>query len=190
MPNIFNVDGFKAAIGNGGARPNQFEVLMYPGPAVGNFGVLPASYLCTAASLPGQQLGAAIVHYRGREVKFAGDRVFSPWQATFLNDTAFSARSVVERWMNVMEERTIKVGATSPALYYGVLEVWQLNRNGARMRGYQLTDCMPVDISDVGLAYNANDTISSFSVTWQYQQFFILPNSDAPADVVFATPAA
>jgi hypothetical protein len=189
MPNIFDVNGFKAAIGNGGARPNQFEVLMYPNAAIGGPALVPATYMCTAASLPGTVLNAAIVHYRGREVKFAGDRVFSPWQATFLNDTNFSARGIVERWMNVMEERTIKVGATTPLFYYGMIEVWQLNRNGARMRGYQLTDCFPVDISDVGLAYNANDTISSFSVTWQYQQFFILPGVDAPENVVFATPA-
>lgn len=189
MPNIFNVERFKAAIENGGARPNQFMVIMEPPAlALGTVGLPDTPFLCSAASLPGQTLGAAVVQYRGREVKFAGDRVFAPWTTTFLNDTAFKARQACERWMNIMEDRALKLGATTPALYYGVLTVWQLNRNGATIRGYRFTDVMPVDISEVSLDYQLNDQVSTFTCTWAYQQFDIITGSDAPANVPVPTP--
>lgn len=190
MPNIFSVEGFKTAIGNGGARPNQFRVFITaaPVPLIPELG-----YLCSAASLPGQVMNPAIVQYRGREVKFAGDRVFAPWQTTFINDTAMLARGTVESWMQVMESRQLKIGATTPAAYYGVLQVDQLNRNGAIMRSYQFTDVFPIDISEVSLDYGANDQVSTFSVTWQYQQYFIIPPGvqggvDEPANVPVIAP--
>lgn len=185
MPNIFDVEAFKAAIGNGGARPNQFRVFITAAPVPVD---IAASYLCSATSLPGQTMGAAIAMYRGREVKFAGDRTFAPWTTTFMNDTSMRSRALVEQWMQVMESRLTKVGATTPINYYGALQVDQLNKNGAIIRSYAFTDVFPIDISEVALDYGANDQISTFSVTWQYQQFFIVPpvgpSVDAPADIV------
>jgi hypothetical protein len=180
MP-IFSVDQFKAAIGNGGARPNQFMVEMFPPGAAVPIGLPSIPYLTSAASLPGQQIGAAVVQYRGREVKFAGDRVFQPWTTTFLNDTSLTARTICENWMQIMENRVAKVGITTPALYYGTLQVSQLNRNGAVMRIYRFTDVLPIDISEVGLDFGANDQVSTFTCTWAYQQFDILPVPGAPA---------
>lgn len=172
MPAPFSVPGFIGAIRNGGARPNQFLVRIADvGTGVANDPS--AEYLCSAASLPGQILNPAIVQYRGREVKFAGDRVFAPWTTTFLNDTAMTARRICEEWMNVMESRSLKGGWTTPALYYGELQVEQLDRNGGIIRSYRFTDAFPIDISEVTLDYGANDQVSTFTCTWAFQQFFI-----------------
>lgn len=175
MSNTFNVGRFKAAIGNGGARPNQFMVTLFPPLASVPAGALDIPFLCSAASLPGAVIGAAIVQYRGREVKFAGDRVFAPWTSTFLNDTSFKARTICENWMSLMESRATKVGETVPDGYYGTISVSQLNRNGSIIRTYLFTDVMPIDISDVTLDFGANDQVSTFTCTWQYQQFSIVP---------------
>lgn len=175
MPAPFDVQAFKAALGAGGARPNQFMVNI----TRNGGGMLPpiASYLVTAASLPGQVLNPAVVMYRGREVKMAGDRVFAPWTTTFLNDTAMIARDYVETWMNDMESREFKVGQIVPDAYYGVINATQLDRNGGEIRTYTFTDVMPIDISEVQLDYGANDQVSTFTVTWVYQQFAILPGA-------------
>lgn len=188
MPNVFSVGRFKTAIGNGGARPNQFMVALFPPLLSVPVGVQNVPFLCSAASLPGQVIGAAVVQYRGREVKFAGDRVFAPWTTTFLNDTGLTARNICENWMSLMESRATKVGATNPGDYYGTITVSQLNRNGSIMKTYLFTDVMPVDVSDVALDFGANDQVSTFTCTWQYQQFSIvppvIPAIDAPVNTV------
>ena len=102
----FNVERFKSALTNGGARPNQFAVqLSFPTYVTGAaLAVARAPFLVSVAELPGQTVNPAIVQYRGREVKFVGDRVYAPWTITVLNDAEMSIRTAMEQWMNGMED--------------------------------------------------------------------------------------
>ena len=85
MATTFNVDNFKSAIADGGARPNQFMFqLSFPTYVNGAEAVSKSPFLVSVAELPGQTVNPAIVQYRGREVKFAGDRVYSPYTITLL----------------------------------------------------------------------------------------------------------
>lgn len=171
MSQIFDVDAFKSALTRGGARPNQFQVII--GGAAGISFDQTQPLLVSVAELPGQTVNPAIVQYRGREVKFAGDRVFAPWTITVLNDSDFSVRSRIEEWMNAMDDREFKVGELEPAAYQSDITVQQLDRNGAVLRTYILRSAFPVDLSPVALDFGANDQISTFTCTWQYQHFDI-----------------
>ena len=169
----FNVERFKSALTNGGARPNQFMVqLSYPtyvgGAAIA---VARSPFLVTVAELPGQTVNPAVVQYRGREVKFAGDRVFAPWTINVLNDAEMSIRTAMEQWMNGMEDNAAKVGRLQPSEYQRDLDVFQLDRNGNILKSYKLVNSFPVEVSPVALDFGANDQISQFSVTFQYQHF-------------------
>lgn len=170
---VFNVENFRTALGAGGSRPNQFQVILTApsgAPLPGGF-ARDSSFLVTAASLPGQTIGTAITFYRGREVKMAGDRVFAPWTTTIINDTAMITRTAIENWINSMEDLQNKNGVILPRSYYGDLTVQQLDRNGGVSKVYKFLGAFPTDISEVGLSYDANDQISSFTCTWQYQDF-------------------
>lgn len=169
----FNVERFKSALTNGGARPNQFAVqLSFPTYVGGaNIAVARAPFLVNIAELPGQTVNPAIVQYRGREVKFVGDRIFAPWTITVLNDAEMSIRTAVEQWMNGMEDTADKFGRLQPSEYQRNLDVFQLDRNGNILKSYQLVNAFPVDLSPVGLDFGANDQISQFTVTFQYQHF-------------------
>jgi len=173
MSTAFNAEQFKAALVNGGARPNQFAVqLSFPTYVAGAANaVRRAPFLVTIAELPGQTVNPAIVQYRGREVKFAGDRVFAPWTITVLNDADMSIRTSIEQWMNGMDDLVFKVGRLNPIEYQKPVDIFQLDRNGNILKSYQLQNAFPIDLSPVGLDFGVNDTISSFTVTWQYQQF-------------------
>ena len=172
---VFNVERFKSALVNGGARPNQFAVQIafpaYVSQATRVAGESP--FLVNIAELPGQVVNPAIVLYRGREVKFAGDRIYAPWTTTILNDTAFTLRNGIEQWMAGMEDLQTKVGRLQPAAYQRNIEVYQLDRNGNTLKQYTLLDVFPVDLSPIGLDFGANDQISSFTCTWQYQSFTV-----------------
>ena len=171
----FNVDTFKSSLTNGGLRPNQFQVqLAFPTYVEGKAtAVTRSTFLVSVAELPGQTVNPAIVQYRGREVKFAGDRTFAPYTMTVLNDTEMSIRSAMESWMSGMEDLRGKFGVIAPTEYTADVNISQLDRNGDTMRTYSLRDAFPVDLSPIALDFGANDQISTFQVTLQYQYFNI-----------------
>lgn len=177
----FDVSQFRAQLKNGGARVNQFKVeLNFPtGVAGGTNAQRASTFLVNVAELPGQTINPAIVLYRGREVKFAGDRLYGPWTTTVLNDTQFTVRTAIERWMNLMDDLQDKTGETSPSAYLADLTVTQLDRNGEELKKYFVRDAFPVDLSPVGLDFGGNDQISQFTCTWQYQDLVIAGNAGA-----------
>jgi hypothetical protein len=173
MSTVFNVERFKSALTNGGVRPNQFAVqISFPTyVAEAAQAVASSPFLINIAELPGQVVNPAVVLYRGREVKFAGDRIYAPWATTILNDSNFSLRNGIEQWMQGMEEYQTKIGRLNPAAYQRNIDVFQLDRNGNILKSYTLLDAFPVDLSPVALDFGANDQISTFTCTWQYQSF-------------------
>lgn len=184
----FNVERFKSALTNGGARPNQFAVqLSFPSYVAGGaLAVARAPFLVSVAELPGQTVNPAIVQYRGREVKFVGDRVYAPWTITVLNDSEMTIRTAIEQWMNGMEDYAAKFGRLQPSEYQRDADVFQLDRNGNTLKSYKLVNAFPVDLSPVGLDFGANDQISTFTVTFQYQHF-IPSNNPSAGTVNFGT---
>ena len=98
MPNI---NDFKSKLKGGGARANQFRVVMpFPGFASLGGETENMSFLCHSTSLPGMTIGEVPIPFRGRELYVAGDRTFATWATTILNDNDFSIRKAYERWMN------------------------------------------------------------------------------------------
>jgi len=174
----FNVERFKSALTNGGARPNQFAVQMsFPTYVAGaQLAVARAPFLISVAELPGQTVNPAIVQYRGREVKFVGDRIYAPFTMTVLNDAEMSIRTGLEQWMGGMEDYAGKFGRLQPSEYQRDMQVFQLDRNGNALKSYNIANAFPVDLSPVGLDFGANDQISSFTVTFQYQHFTVSNN--------------
>ena len=169
-----DISQFKNKLGAGGARPNQFLVTLTFPAAVGA-GSSDDSLLVTSAALPASNVNPTIVQYRGREVKFAGERTFDPWTITIMNDTGMKMRRIFEAWSNLMNNRVDNGGALAPATYMCDLEVAQLDRNDATIRKYNIYNAFPITVSEVALAYSANDVISEFNVTFQYSHFDVDP---------------
>lgn len=173
MSTVFNVERFKSALTNGGLRPNQFAVqLSFPTyVASAATAVARAPFLVNIAEMPGSTVNPATVLYRGREVLFAGDRIFAPWTITVLNDAQMSVRNAIEQWMIGMEDLQTKTGRLNPAEYQRNLDIFQLDRNGNILKSYVLRDAFPIDLAPVALDFGANDQISTFTCTWRYQSF-------------------
>lgn len=173
MSTVFNVERFKSALTNGGLRPNQFAVQLSFPTYVGESAtaVARAPFLVNVAEMPGSIVNPASVLYRGREVVFAGDRIYAPWTITVLNDSQMSVRNSIEAWMVGMEDLQSKTGRLNPAEYQRNIDIFQLDRNGNILKSYLLLDAFPIDLAPVALDFAANDQVSTFNVTWRYQSF-------------------
>jgi len=170
---IFNVDQFKAAMIGGGARANQFFVtLAFPSYVTfGGAATAQAAFLVNAAALPGSIVQPTIVPYRGREVKFAGERVFQPWTISIMNDVSFNIRNSLEKWMAGMNDLQNNNGRTNPRDYQVNISVTQLDRNNNPLKIYTLASAFPVDLGDISVNYGDNDTIETYTCTFQYQHY-------------------
>jgi hypothetical protein len=153
-----DISQFKGLLGAGGARPNQFRVLLtFPQLIGANIGE--ASLLVTGAALPASNVNPTLLQYRGREVKLAGERVFDPWTITIVNDTEFKLRRPFERWMNLMNNLVTNRGETRPSSYQTEITVTHLDRNDVPLQTYVLADAFPINMSEIALQYGQNDVV-------------------------------
>ena len=168
---ILQVDAFRGKMTGGGARANLFEVnVNYPGAAGGDTEL--TNFMCRAAQLPGVTMNPVEVPFRGRLVKFPGDRTFEDWTMTVYNDTNFGVRDAFESWMNSMNTHLTNVGLNIDNAGYGTyladIEVNQLNESGSTVKRYKLRNAFPTIVSPIELSYDQTTAIEEFQVTLTY----------------------
>ena len=179
--NSFDISAFRSKLKDGGARPNQFQVVIRYPDFIGQAAQEVGRFLITTAELPGQTMGVTPVYYRGRLVKLAGDKEFAPFSCSIINDNDFTVRNSLEKWMGYMEDAVTKGGVVQPALYQSSIDIFQLDRNGNTLREYRIQGAFPVEIGPVQLDFGSNDQISTFGATFQYQTFTIISNAATQA---------
>ena len=167
-----NINDFKATLKGGGARANQFSITMpFPGFAAIGGETRVMSYLCKATNLPGMTLGEVELPFRGRKLYIAGDRTFENWTTTVFNDTDFLIRNAMERWMNAINSTSDNSGLENPADYQVDAFVDQLDRAGQVIKSYTFRGLRPVTIGNIDLAYDSDNAVEEFEVTYRYQYF-------------------
>ena len=165
---VLGVDDFKSKLRGGGARPNLFKAsLNFPAYAGGDVEL--SSFLCKTAALPVSEMALVTVPIRGRQLKIAGDRTFANWTVTIINDTDFSVRDAMERWMNGINAHAANTGLSNPVDYEADLSVDQLDRNGDVLKTYNFRGCFPTNVSEIASSYETNDTVEEFTVEFAIQ---------------------
>ncbi len=175
------ISNFKTAMSGGGARPNLFEVEITTLPGTIAWDAADFKFLCKAAQLPGQTIGAIEVPFRGRTFKVAGDRSIDPWTVTIINDEDFKYRNAFEAWSELIAKLDTNIGATLPDAYMRNAKVYQLGR-GSRasstdntgtenvvLKEYEFIDIFPTSISPIDLSYDSSGAIEEFTVEFQVQ---------------------
>ena len=183
----FSISAFRTAL-KSGSRPNLFRInVSLPSGITDstNNSVNVGGYttLVRSAALPSATIGTIELPMgAGRRLKLGGDRVFSEWTSTVLNDENYLLRSSLEAWQNQMVYTnfaiTDSVGnrsadVSTDASLYGAVEIFQLNESGISVPygSYRLVNCWPSDISAIDLSYDTTDAIEDFTVTWTYDYY-------------------
>lgn len=164
----FNINEIRSQLIGGGARPTLFQVQITN--PVNGAGDLKVPFMCKAAALPTSNLGTIEVPYFGRKIKVAGDRTFDEWTVTIINDEDFLIRNAMEEWMNSinLHQQNTRLGSSSPSEYKSQASVQQYGKDGQILRTYNFNGIFPTNVSEIAMAWDTNDTIEEFTVTFQY----------------------
>ena len=172
---------FKSKLLGGGARPNLFEVEIATLPGGIAWNAVDFKFMCKAAQLPGQTIGAIEVPFRGRTFKVAGDRSIDPWTVTIINDEDFKYRNAFEDWTQLIAKLDTNIGATLPDAYMKNARVYQLGRGSTAsskdntgssnvvLKQYDFIDIFPTSVSPIDLSYDSSGAIEEFTVEFQVQ---------------------
>lgn len=168
----FAIDQFRANLQFGGARPNQFDITL-PTPGVpAGINSADFAFKCRSASIPPEDVGVIVVPYFGRQLKLAGDRTFPEWTVTIFNDEDFGVRDAFETWSNSVNGHVdnLRNPAGIPITgYMADATVNQYGKAGNVIATYVMVGCWPSNVSAIDLAWDNNDRIEEFQVTFQYQ---------------------
>ena len=180
------IAAFKNAF-DGGTRPNRFVVTGIIGQGVGSNAVSDVPpMLVKAASMPIQTLGILQVPFRGRIAKLPGDRAYSEWTFTLLDEAKPGAgtsnqqgdggiRRKFEQWHEAFNlhrenaalnyDETILNGTNEK--YYTTWTVNQLGMDGQEIkdRAVRLRYCWPTEVGAIDLSYESADTLTGYSIT-------------------------
>ena len=179
------ITDFRDRLIGGGARPNQFEVVIDLPPQLTKNKVRDENmrFLIKAAEIPAANIGNIPVPFRGRVLPVAGDRTFDPWTVTIINDASFDIRRAMEEWSNLINDLQFDIGDINPFDYQTSAQVYQLSRQsqgsgGAStgrsgeiiqtLRTYNFEGIYPNSVSSIPLDYGATDQIEEFQVTFNY----------------------
>lgn len=160
-----NINQFKANLVGAGPRNNRFEIFI---PRTGN----KIQFLCKSASLPGQVIEQIDVKYRGVAVKIAGDRTFEDWTVGIYNDTEFSARTAVEKWMQeIVPMASSTVSSTGFDYMVDKATVSQLGRDDSVLATYEFFNMWPKSIGAIELDSEGGDALTTTEVVFAYSHF-------------------
>jgi hypothetical protein len=170
----FNVAEFRANMVGDGARPNLFSVTLTFPTTVTNAGTSgqKTTFMAKAAQLPGSTVNSINVPYFGRELKFAGNRTFTDWTLTIINDEDFVIRNSLEAWMNLINSHAGNVRAgnsATPLSYSQDAIVTQYGKTNNILKKYKFVGLFPVDVSPIDLNWGSNDEIEEYTSTFAFQ---------------------
>ena len=170
----FNVSQFRSNLLFDGARPNLFEVnLGFPSVVTdGTTSGQKALFMAKAAQLPGSSIGTVPMYYFGRELKMAGNRTFTDWTVTIVNDEDFAIRNSLEVWLGKINSHAGNIRAATtntPLGYTADSSVVQYGKDGSILKQINMVGMFPIDISPIDLGWDQNDTIEEYQVTFAYQ---------------------
>jgi len=167
----FSINQFKSQLVGGGARPSLFQVqISNPVLGVADFKV---PFMVKAAALPASNVGTYPVPYFGRQIKYAGDRTFEPWTVTIINDEDFAIRNAMEAWSNSINSHVSNTRSL-PQDYKSDAIITQYGKDGSTLRIYNFEGVFPINISEIGMAWEATDQIQEFTVTFDYDLWTIV----------------
>jgi hypothetical protein len=169
----FNISAFKSnGLVYGGTRPSLFNVFLNVPAGIGidNVSVDKFRFVCRTAELPDSSISSIDIPYFGRKIKVAGERQFTDWSVTVMNDEDFAVRSLFEAWSNALNRlvSNVRDPSLSAEQYKQDLEVIQYSKDGSEIRSYMIIGAFPTQIGAIALDWDSANQVETFTVNFSY----------------------
>lgn len=166
----FNINEFKSrGLTKGGVRPSLFQVQINPNIGEDAVALDKFVFTCRASEVPAATIESVNVPYFGRQIKLAGDRSFTDWSVTVMNDEDYVVRNMFEDWSNKINQLVGNVKLLPANTYkFSDALVTQFSKDGAAIRAYNFVGIFPVSISSMALDWDNTNAIQTFDVTFAY----------------------
>lgn len=152
---------------DGGARPNRYRVTLDGNPGAAGKSPEQFQFLCRSSSIPASTVAPCVVAYMGRDVKVPGDRTFDDWTVTVYNTKDMSIRKYFETWSsNILTNFHNTAPLEEENWWMGQALVEQLDRGERVTNTYKVKGIFPTSVGDITLAYDNNNTVEEFAVTF------------------------
>lgn len=155
MPNLNSITNFKTGF-NGGTRANRFRVYpTWPASITTKPDQDDASFKMVSASLPATQINTIVVPYRGRQITYAGDRMYSTWAVGIYDDG--NTRNIwkgLHQWAENMDGHYTHEVLNKDFSYKTLQTTWrieQLDPNGGVLKTIYLEKCWPSVVGEINL---------------------------------------
>lgn len=175
MASGFNISTFKSrGLQFGGARPALFEVYLTIPQGVGATAGSDDKFRfsCRGAQIPASTVASVDVGYFGRKIKVSGDRTFTDWSVSVLNDEDFLVRSMFEKWSNALNRLEANIRDPNFAFnensYKSTMTVIQYSKDGSALRAYEIIGAFPTAVDGIDLNWDSTNQIETFNVTFAY----------------------
>ena len=169
----FNISAFKSnGLVYGGTRPSLFNVFLNVPAGIGidNVSIDKFRFVCRTAELPDSTISSIDIPYFGRKIKVAGERQFTDWSVTVMNDEDFAVRSLFEAWSNALNRlvSNVRDPSLSAEQYKQDLEVIQYSKDGSELRSYMIIGAFPTQIGAIALDWDSANQVETFTVNFSY----------------------
>lgn len=163
-----NIDTFKSHV-TGIQRATLFEVIVTAPTILGSFSQEEFRFTCKSASVPSSTLGVIEVPYMGRKVKFNGDRSYAEWNTTVIVNNEWSTYKNIYNWHTKMNGPQSNVAATGNMNNLkGTAIIRMYSVTGVSNFSMTLNGFWPMDMQQIDVAWDQNDSTTDLNVTWQY----------------------
>lgn len=161
--NRFRINAVGLPAENGGV-PDEGNITI----SGGHFGTL----YVQSTTTPDHTISAVNIPFRGRQIPFVGDRSFTNWSFTVIDDDQHDFRNTFEKWFNLMQDEE---SITRSNTLSDLMQDWQVElldeQTDDAVRTYTLMHCFPVSIGTQELNVGGASDPSQFTVEIAYNYF-------------------
>tara|TARA_R100001509_G_scaffold148320_1_gene106072 strand:- start:36737 stop:37264 length:528 start_codon:yes stop_codon:yes gene_type:complete len=156
----------------GGNRAHRYRVSGEIGPTDPSRGL--NKFFVRAVSLPPSQINEIRIPYRGRILKWPGDRVYQPWTIRILDENGNDNNlwKAFHKWSDEINnhiENDQKLDNLDDFAVDWVIE--QVDENEDVTKRIDLIGCWPNLVGPIDMDANAVDTLVEFNVVVNYQYY-------------------
>lgn len=166
----FNIDDFRAAISDGLAKPNRYEIMI---PDIFTGGSITRNFtaLVDEAEIPGKGFATTERQTHGPTRKMPYQTIYNDFNISLICTKYMEQRRFFDMW----QSKIVSPGSNYMSYYndyVAPIAILQYAEDGGFSYGMLLLEAYPISIAAQPLNYGDNDSLMKMNVTFAYHKWY------------------